>query len=91
MGRAQYSSDVYLPGMLYTKVLRSPHPHAKVTSIDTKKAAALPGVFAVITNADVPKGPAIPRPALSAEPAFAGEALAAVAAISEAVAERPWR
>src|SRR6185436_12613297 len=86
-GRAQYSSDVYLPGMLYTKVLRSPHPHAKVTSIDTKKAAALPGVFAVITNADVPKGPAIPRPALSAEPAFAGEPVAAVAAETEAIAE----
>src|SRR2546421_4217366 len=90
-GRAQYSSDVYLPGMLYTKVLRSPHPHAKVTKIDTKAAAALPGVFAVITNADVPTGPAIPRPALSAEPAFAGEPVAAVAAETEAIAEEAIR
>jgi CO/xanthine dehydrogenase Mo-binding subunit len=87
LGRAEYSADVYLPGMLYTKVLRSPHPHAKVTSIDTKKAEALPGVMAVITNADVPKGANIVRPALSAEPAYAGEPVAAVAATSEAIAE----
>jgi xanthine dehydrogenase YagR molybdenum-binding subunit len=86
-GQARYSSDVYLPNMLYTKVLRSPHPHARVKSIDTAKAAAYPGVAAVITHEDVPKGPGIPRPALTAEPAFAGEPIVAVAAESEAIAE----
>jgi CO/xanthine dehydrogenase Mo-binding subunit len=43
-GRAAYSADTKLPGMLWGKVLRSPHPHARIRSIDTAKAEALPGV-----------------------------------------------
>ncbi len=42
-GRATYTGDVKLPGMLYARVLRSPHPHARIRSIDTAKALALPG------------------------------------------------
>jgi CO/xanthine dehydrogenase Mo-binding subunit len=84
-GRAKYSSDAYLPGMLYTKVLRSPHPHANVTRIDTSKAAAYPGVHAVITYEDVPQE--VARPALVGEPAMAGDPVAAVAAETEAIAE----
>ena len=53
-GRAAYGADVRLPGMLYGAVLRSPHAHAKIKSIDTKKAEALSGVHAVITAADFP-------------------------------------
>jgi len=83
-GRARYSVDTYLPGMLYTKVLRSPLPHARVTRIDTSKAESYPGVRGVITYKDVPT---VTRPALSGEPAFAGEPVAAVAADSEAIAE----
>jgi CO/xanthine dehydrogenase Mo-binding subunit len=49
-GRATYSRDVDLPGMLYARVLRSPHPHARIRSIDTAKAAALPGVKAIVTH-----------------------------------------
>ena len=49
-GRAKYTGDVQLPGMLYAKVLRSPHPHANIRSIDVSKAKALPGVKAVLTN-----------------------------------------
>jgi xanthine dehydrogenase molybdenum-binding subunit len=49
-GEATYTPDVYLPGMLYAKVLRSPHPHARIRSIDTSKAEALPGVRAVLTH-----------------------------------------
>ncbi|MCH7857397.1 MAG: xanthine dehydrogenase family protein molybdopterin-binding subunit [Gemmatimonadetes bacterium] len=49
-GRATYTRDVRLPGMLYARVLRSPHPHARIRSIDTSKAEALPGVRAVITH-----------------------------------------
>ena len=45
-GRAQYTDDIALPGMLHGKILRSPHPHARIVSIDTSKAAALPGVHA---------------------------------------------
>jgi xanthine dehydrogenase YagR molybdenum-binding subunit len=50
-GATVYPSDVVLPGMLYGAVLRCPHPHAKARSIDTAKAAAMPGVRAVITGA----------------------------------------
>ena len=54
-GRAQYGADVTLSGTLYGKVLRSPHAHANVLSIDTSKAESLPGVYAVITSADLPE------------------------------------
>jgi putative selenate reductase molybdopterin-binding subunit len=49
-GKATYSTDVRLPGMLYARVLRSPHPHARIRSIDTSKAAALAGVKAILTH-----------------------------------------
>ena len=54
-GQAKYTRDWKLPGMLFGKVLRSPHPHARLVSIDTSEAEALPGVQAVITyeNAQV--------------------------------------
>jgi len=51
-GRAIYTNDVYLPGMLYVKVYRSPHGHARIRSMDSSKAAALPGVVAVIRYDD---------------------------------------
>jgi len=53
-GRAIYGADVRLPGMLYGKVLRSPHAHARIVSIDTAAALALRGVRAVITAQDLP-------------------------------------
>lgn len=49
-GEAKYTRDMRLPGMLYARVLRSPHPHARMVSIDTTAAAALPGVQAIITH-----------------------------------------
>ena len=51
-GQAKYTRDWKLPGMLYAKVLRSPHPHARIVSIDTTEAAALPGVRSIITHED---------------------------------------
>ena len=54
-GKANYSADINLPGMLYGKVLRSPHAHAVIRSIDTSRAEALPGVRAVVTSADIQK------------------------------------
>ena len=54
-GRARYGADISLPGMLHGKVLRSPHAHARIKSIDASAALALPGVKAVITSADFPK------------------------------------
>jgi CO/xanthine dehydrogenase Mo-binding subunit/aerobic-type carbon monoxide dehydrogenase small subunit (CoxS/CutS family) len=49
-GKATYSGDVKLPGMLYARVLRSPHPHARIVRIDASKALAMPGVKAVISH-----------------------------------------
>ena len=53
-GRALYGADVRLPRMLHGKVLRSPHAHAHIRAIDTSRAAALPGVKAIATAADLP-------------------------------------
>jgi CO/xanthine dehydrogenase Mo-binding subunit len=53
-GKALYGADLTLPGMLVGKVKRSPHAHARILGIDTRKARALPGVKAVVTSADFP-------------------------------------
>jgi CO/xanthine dehydrogenase Mo-binding subunit len=53
-GRARYTFDISLPGMLHLKILRSPYPHARIVDIDTSKARALPGVKAVLTYKDMP-------------------------------------
>lgn len=53
-GRAVYGGDTHLPGLLYGQVLRSPHAHARIRSIDVSKAAALTGVKAIITGTDLP-------------------------------------
>ncbi len=55
MGRARYAADIHLPGMLSGRILRSPHAHARIRSIDASKALALPGVEAVVTAADFPE------------------------------------
>jgi CO/xanthine dehydrogenase Mo-binding subunit len=57
-GRANYGADFVLPGMLHGAVLRSPHAHARIRSIDTRAAEKLPGVRAVITGDDLPDLPA---------------------------------
>src|SRR5947207_15731344 len=54
-GIATYTDDIRLAGLLHASILRSPHAHARITSIDTSRAAALPGVLAVITSADFPE------------------------------------
>ena len=53
-GRAVYGADIQLPGLLHGKILRSPHAHARIKSIDTERAVAHPGVLAVVTHADLP-------------------------------------
>ncbi len=53
-GRARFGDDIHLPGMLHGKVLRSPHAHARIKSIDISNAATLPGVHAFVTSADIP-------------------------------------
>src|ERR687888_521400 len=53
-GRAQFAADTTMPGMIWGKILRSPHPHARIKRIDTSKAERLPGVKAVVTRDDFP-------------------------------------
>ncbi|MEL0063843.1 MAG: xanthine dehydrogenase family protein molybdopterin-binding subunit [Gammaproteobacteria bacterium] len=101
-GRANYAADFALPGMIWGKILRSPHAHAKVLSMDTSKAEARPGVYAVATHADFPGGEGgsieagesavnlrdLSRNILADDKVlYAGHAVAAVAAVSERVAE----
>jgi len=100
-GRARFGADFDMPGQLVGKVLRSPHAHANIRSIDTSKAKALRGVKAVITAADLPDMPDEMAPAgevmvnlrdvtrnvMAREKAlYDGHAVAAVAATSEAIA-----
>src|SRR5438105_5152120 len=54
-GRALYADDIMLPRMVYGRLLRSPHAHARILYIDVDQALALPGVLAVITGQDLPK------------------------------------
>lgn len=54
IGRAQYGADIRLPRLLYGKILRSPHAHARIKGIDASRALALPGVKAVVTAAELP-------------------------------------
>src|SRR5687768_16909099 len=53
-GKAQYGADIRLPGLIHGRILRSPHAHAKIVSIDTSAAEAFPGVMAVVTHMDFP-------------------------------------
>jgi len=53
-GAARYTADILLPGMIWGKVLRSPLPHAKIVSIDTREAEQMPGILAVLTAKDLP-------------------------------------
>ena len=100
-GRAKFGADIHVPNMLIGKVLRSPHAHARIKSIDVSRAQALRGVKAVITAADlcdlpsefIPAGEMMvnfkdmTRNVLAREKAlYEGHAVAAVAAVSEAVA-----
>ena len=72
-GKAKYTYDIKLPGMLYGAILRSPHPHAKIKNINAGKVEALPGVKAVLTD-------------IKNEVFFVGDDVAAVAAVNEEIA-----
>jgi 4-hydroxybenzoyl-CoA reductase subunit alpha len=92
-GQAKFTADIVLPRMLHAKILRSPHPHAKILSIDTSRAEAVPGVHAVITGKDAHGDkwgvfPYTQDHALIAidKVRFIGEEVAAVAAESEDLA-----
>ncbi|MDE2900019.1 MAG: xanthine dehydrogenase family protein molybdopterin-binding subunit [Chloroflexota bacterium] len=103
-GNARFSADVNLPGMLYGKVLRSPHSHAVIRSIDTSRAEAYPGVRAVMTANDLPQLSGLVEDLVEGslhnfrflsnnvmaldKALYKGHAIAAVAATSAAAAEQ---
>ncbi len=94
-GKAAFGADTALPGMLHGKVLRSTVPHAKIVNIDVGEALKLPGVKAVITGKDFPWGLTFgfsaqyrdQAPLAQEKVRFIGDEIAAVAAISEDIAE----
>jgi len=86
-GRARYAEDFRADGMLFTKLLLSPMPHARVRSIDSAAALAMPGVRAILTADDLPDlGGGGAERALTNEPLYAGEPILAVAAVDELTA-----
>jgi 4-hydroxybenzoyl-CoA reductase alpha subunit len=94
-GETRYADDLTFPRMAYAKLLRSPHPHAAIRAIDTTRARALPGVYGVITGADLPPVKFGILPVSQDEEALCrdkvrlvGDAVAAVAAVDEETAER---
>ncbi len=84
-GRAKYAEDYRADGMLFTKLLLSPMPHARVRGVDTSAALALPGVKAILRADDLPDLRGAER-ALTNEPLYQGEPILAVAAVDEATA-----
>jgi xanthine dehydrogenase molybdenum-binding subunit len=99
-GNAKYAEDYRAEGMLFCKLLLSPMPHARVRSVDTSRAMAIPGVKAILRASEVPVPPAPPPPAnqpapppgpppevaLTDEPLYQGEPILAVAAVDETTA-----
>lgn len=100
LGRPAFVDDVELPGLLYAKILRSPHAHARIVNIDASRARALPGVQAVLTYKDVKRipfataGQGHPEPSpydtvlLDNKVRYVGDRVAVVAAESLEIAER---
>jgi 4-hydroxybenzoyl-CoA reductase subunit alpha len=93
-GETIFADDLNLPRMIYAKLLRSPHPHARLVGVNTGRALKLHGVFAVLTGADLPEKFGI-MPSTQDEEAlatdkvrYAGDPVAAVAAASESLAEQ---
>jgi len=99
-GRGTFVDDIALPGMLYARILHSPHAHARIARIDASKARAIPGVVAVLTHQDVPRvpyttaGQGWPEPSpydavmLDRKVRFVGDRVAVVAAEDPEAARR---
>src|SRR5438876_5682841 len=91
-GVAVYADDIHLPRMLHCRILRSPHPHARVLSVDPSAARRIPGVVAVLTGDDLPiRFGILPvsqdeRALESEKVRYVGDPVAAVAAVDEETA-----
>jgi len=98
IGETRYTDDLVLPRMAFGKLLRSPHAHARIRGMDTTRARAVPGVYAVITGADLPRVKFGILPVSQDEEALCtdkvrmvGDAVGAVAAVDEETADRACR
>jgi CO/xanthine dehydrogenase Mo-binding subunit len=92
LGETKYIDDMSFPGMLHAKILRSEHPHARILSVDTSAAEAMPGVVATLTGKEIPTnsfGPSFQdQPVLADDKVrYIGDGVAAVAAVTEQQAE----
>ena len=94
IGKALFSADIILPNMLHARMLRSPHPHARIKRLDVGRARAMEGVMAVVTSADIPglaglrEVPDPELPCMARDKAiFEGQPVAAIAAIDPYIAE----
>ena len=85
-GKARYTEDMRVDGMLHCKLLTSPMPHARVRRIDAAKALAIPGLVGILTADDVPSFNPPQAPILSNEPLYIGAPILAVAATDELTA-----
>jgi 4-hydroxybenzoyl-CoA reductase subunit alpha len=96
-GRAKYTADVIVPGMLAGRIFRSPYSHAEILEVDVSAAAKLPGVKAIVTGADCDKGFGVLPIARTEHPLarerarYRGEPIAAVAAIDDETAKEALR
>jgi len=98
-GNAAFCDDLWFPKMLYCRILRSPHAHARILEIDTSEAESLPGVKAVITAGDTPRIPFVhvggpfqdKLPLQDSKVRYVGDEVAAVAALREDIAETALR
>lgn len=86
-GKAKYSEDFRVEGMVFCRLLSSPMPHAKVLNIDASKALAMPGVIGILTADDLPPVQAPNKPILTNEPHYVGEPILALAAENETLAQ----
>ena len=96
-GKAVFSGDISMPGMLYCKFVRSPYPHAKILSIDTSEAEKLPGVKAITTGEDyvntlgcveIDQATADKMPLCTDKVRYIGDEIVAIAAVSEKIAKQ---
>jgi xanthine dehydrogenase molybdenum-binding subunit len=85
-GKAKYAEDFRVDGMVFVKLLTSPMPHARVTSVDASAALAMPGVHGILRADEVENAPAPQETILTDEPLFVGHPILAVAAESEELA-----
>src|SRR5229473_728090 len=67
-GQTRFADDIFLPRMAHCKLLRSPHPHARIRKIDASRAAAHPGVYLVLTGKDVPSSTGFSPSARTSKP-----------------------